>query len=57
MKKMKIKVLCPKCRTPVIKRMITTRGDHVYDCYNCNDQIADSAVIFEKVRLNDKVRR
>ncbi len=38
--------LCPKCKTPVIKRIITTKGDCVYDCYVCSDQIAEGAVIF-----------
>lgn len=36
---------CSKCGTIVIKRIITTKGDCVYDCYNCDDQIAESAVI------------
>jgi len=44
---------CPKCGTVVIKRIITTKGDFVYDCYNCDDQIAVSAVIFSKEDSND----
>ncbi len=44
---------CPKCETPVIKRIITIKEDYVYDCYNCKDQIAKEAVIFKEEELKN----
>ncbi len=35
----------PKCMTVVIKRIIDMKGNYVYDCYNCKDQIAKEAVL------------